>query len=1022
MSAPAPVDAVIPATIKHPQYVATFDGSEDFQSWLKRLRRSYRQLNGNQDVGPSDLIQAMDSALSGEAAKFVGKNPLLKQIVNQADEFTATADDLVLFQNGLRDRFDDEPEVGIGQEGPFPTIEQGEGESLDTYHGRVLSIYRARGGRDKPVTPDQPRLTALEVSSINEWVHRFVLGLQDKALMSEAINDGALSSDSFRSALQRVKTSSGLLEVKARMARAVAERTRVNFMEGYIRQTSGQSANEELSRAYGLPKAMIDAWGGPRDQAMSVDTLMTQLQPSMAALGISGGWCPQHPQTYFAPRQGQFDSPHQANAFQFSTASHQSAYAPAVAPVPTTAPVPAPAVAPALTIAPVPAPVEHVGDWYPTVEVVEVSYAAMEPAPAPALVKAGCARVEASELCFADEHEEAQIAPVEHVEVSYAATEPAPAPALVKAGCARVEASELCFADEHEEAQIAPVEHVGDCYPTVEVVEVSHADIELSPTQHDFHEDADCAQGCATFVDVVEDVAAIGDVAAIEDFTAVEDFTAEYLPLRPIQGLKGVDEDASESVARDAQSRNPYINGSIPLPRGGACFRCGGAGHYVANCTATGDAVLTRWELAWLKSMVLPSRNDQNWTPDRADARSAQVYLDEDALVDDPAPATGTQYVGPPVGTRCIAVAAEPEPCSGAVESQCDSSQVFQFGESEVDGSQVFQFGETDAKMAGLCATVGEIVDEEVTLRPILKSLEKVDEDILEIPEAVPTSEKHQGISIAEVCGDDETPLPRAVPLVGEETVKRSIPALSEIWGRGGLGPIDWKALASRVCVPLMESCQIRSELLRESRELSSSVIVRRKRKKKKKEVGVVVAPRQSHSNVGLAEVANRILKNVLNKVTENLTDWDLHLPSVTKILTSCYIESVGFSPVEVLYGLSRASDVGLEVFLTQASHGWDDHFCRSLAWPLEMSLEGDSRVHWMGRVEERRSEVQCRGQLEAVGRRDLHEQRIVKPFDPGGYCDGSGRGKATKAAAALVWSFSHQNPGWSCIVSTYQS
>ncbi|KAG6251031.1 hypothetical protein E4U49_007851, partial [Claviceps purpurea] len=94
MSAPAPVDAVIPAPIKHPQNVATFDGSEDFQSWLKRLRRSYRQLNGNQDIGPSDLIQAMDSALSGEAAKFVGKNPLLKQIVNQADEFTATADDL----------------------------------------------------------------------------------------------------------------------------------------------------------------------------------------------------------------------------------------------------------------------------------------------------------------------------------------------------------------------------------------------------------------------------------------------------------------------------------------------------------------------------------------------------------------------------------------------------------------------------------------------------------------------------------------------------------------------------------------------------------------------------------------------------------------------------------------------------------------------------------------------------------------------------------------------------------------
>ncbi|KAG6250271.1 hypothetical protein E4U49_007986, partial [Claviceps purpurea] len=69
--------------------------------------------------------------------------------------------------------------------------------------------------------------------------------------------------------------------------------------------------------------------------------------------------------------------------------------------------------------------------------------------------------------------------------------EPAPAPALVKAGCARVEASELCFADEHEEAQIAPVEHVGDWYP----------ELSPHPAQCDFHEDADCAQRCAAIED-----------------------------------------------------------------------------------------------------------------------------------------------------------------------------------------------------------------------------------------------------------------------------------------------------------------------------------------------------------------------------------------------------------------------------------------------------------------------------------------------------------------------------------------
>ncbi|KAG6235021.1 hypothetical protein E4U23_000870, partial [Claviceps purpurea] len=324
--------------------------------------------------------------------------------------------------------------------------------------------------------------------------------------------------------------------------------------------------------------------------------------------------------------------------------------------------------------------------------------------------------------------------------------------------------------------------------------------------------------------------------------------------------------------------------------------------------------------------------------------------LEEDALDDGQycGPAAGTQHVGPTVGTRYVAVVAEFE--SNAVADDI---------ERPLDDSQLVGYGELNEEKVGIRATVGEIVDEEVTLRPILKSLEKVDEDILEISEAVPTSEKHQEMSIAEVRGDDETPLPRAAPLVGEKIVKRSIPALSEIWGRGGLGPIDWKALASRVSAPLMESCRTRSELLGESRELSSSVIVRKKRKKKKREVGVVVAPRQSHRNVGLSEVTNRILKPVLNKVTENLTDWDLHLPSIAKILISRYIESMGYSPVEVLYGLSRAADTGLKAFLTQTSCGWDNHFCKSLTWPLETSLEGDPIVRWVGHVEERRSEVE---------------------------------------------------------------
>ncbi|KAG6091185.1 hypothetical protein E4U14_001189, partial [Claviceps sp. LM454 group G7] len=290
--------------------------------------------------------------------------------------------------------------------------------------------------------------------------------------------------------------------------------------------------------------------------------------------------------------------------------------------------------------------------------------------------------------------------------------------------------------------------------------------------------------------------------------------------------------------------------------------------------------------------------------------------------------AAGTQYVGPPVGTRYVAVGAELETSADDIERPRDDSQLV-------------EYRELNEEKTGIRATVEEVVDEEGTLRPILQSLEEVDEDILEIMEGVPTSEKYQGMSIV-------------------ETVKRSIPALSEIWGRGGLGPIDWKALTSRVSVPSMESCHISSELLRESREPSSSIIVRKKRRKKKKEVGIVVASRQSCKNVGLVGVTNRLLQIVLNKVIKNLTDWDL-------ILNSRYIESMGFSPVGVLYGLSRAAGTGLKAFLTQTSCGWDDHFCKSLTWPLETSLEGDPIVRWIGHVEERRPEVECKGQVEAV-------------------------------------------------------
>ncbi|KAG5927240.1 hypothetical protein E4U60_000238 [Claviceps pazoutovae] len=95
----------MPAPFTHPQSVPSFNGTGDIGGWLKRLTRDYRRSNGNKDPSPSSMIQALDNAIVGDAATFVGSNPLLSQIVEQADAFTATAEDLALFRCTLQDHY-----------------------------------------------------------------------------------------------------------------------------------------------------------------------------------------------------------------------------------------------------------------------------------------------------------------------------------------------------------------------------------------------------------------------------------------------------------------------------------------------------------------------------------------------------------------------------------------------------------------------------------------------------------------------------------------------------------------------------------------------------------------------------------------------------------------------------------------------------------------------------------------------------------------------------------------------------
>ncbi|KAG6103518.1 hypothetical protein E4U13_000545, partial [Claviceps humidiphila] len=442
-------------TFNHPQSVPSFNGTGDIGGWFKTLIRDYRHANGNKDPSPSCMIQALDNAIVGDAGTLVGNDPLLSRIIEQADAFTATAEDLALFRCTLQDCYGVKSEVAAVHGGPVPNVVQGDRESLDAYHGRVLSIFRARGGRDKPISADQPPLTTLEVSSLSDWVYLFVRGLQNKSLAHEAIDHGVLLSDSFRSAFQIVKESSGRLDVKANMARAMAQQTRNDLIEGWFRQQFGHSANEELSRAYGLPSSLFDAYGRPCNPAVPA-------QPFMSAQGISGGWNYHRPSQFHSPpvpQQGFAYWPQQANVFQFApTPAPAPAFSPA--PVYAPAPIPAPVAAPA----PVPAPVYI-------------------PSPAPVTA---------------------------HVPVY------SPAPVPVRARYTTVDVSDLYPSMEYEETEFIAPEPVEDECPTFEAVDVSHAAVEtgVNPLPFQHHEQED-----ATVEDVIpiEDAVVVEDITAVED-------------------------------------------------------------------------------------------------------------------------------------------------------------------------------------------------------------------------------------------------------------------------------------------------------------------------------------------------------------------------------------------------------------------------------------------------------------------------------------------------------------------------
>ncbi|KAG6063781.1 hypothetical protein E4U32_000937 [Claviceps aff. humidiphila group G2b] len=224
MSAPAPVaSAVMPAPFTHPQSVPLFNGPGDIGSWFKRLTRDYRHANGNTDPSPSSMIQALDSAIVGDAATFVSNNPLLSQIVEQADASPPRR-------------------VWLSFGAPFRTTMASRQMSQPPTMVRSLISCRVMASRWTRTTPVYLQAFAEEAEETSrrdlEQAPPHAVGgfkrldIRFLTLLAEAIDQGALSSDSLRSALHAVKKASNRLEVKSNVARQMAKQARLGLIDG----------------------------------------------------------------------------------------------------------------------------------------------------------------------------------------------------------------------------------------------------------------------------------------------------------------------------------------------------------------------------------------------------------------------------------------------------------------------------------------------------------------------------------------------------------------------------------------------------------------------------------------------------------------------------------------------------------------------------------------------------------------------------------------------------------------------
>ena len=230
-----------------------YDGENgEAKRWIRVLKEELQDV-----TSPGAWLEAADSRLSGEAAKWANKTPTIRNMLKDSYIDNATNEDIRKFKELIISRFDpDDPDEEVDSMPMLQSLAQKSDEEIMEYYRRTKDLLLAVGGRDRKNQNDE--LSPLERSVLDLTIDRYINGLKDPDLSIRLLRYTADPSRSLRGATNLAQAEARQLKAEEQRANQLREKREFELLK---------DLRDNLIRSNGITKS----------NTQTVQSILTQL-------------------------------------------------------------------------------------------------------------------------------------------------------------------------------------------------------------------------------------------------------------------------------------------------------------------------------------------------------------------------------------------------------------------------------------------------------------------------------------------------------------------------------------------------------------------------------------------------------------------------------------------------------------------------------------------------------------------------------------------------------------------------